>query len=576
MKVLLVAINAKYIHSSLSIRDLKTYCDKLCIVDIRDYTVNEELQNIIADIYYAQPDIVGFSCYIWNIEGILKIAGVLKKILPNLIIIFGGPEVSFNSQEYIDKYKFIDTIICGEGEATLKEFLEAFIKNDSIVNIPGLSFRKAGKTYINPFRTSQPALDCIPFAYTKEDLKTLENKLIYYESSRGCTFGCTYCLSGAGKHVRYLSPERVEHDIKLFIDSGIKQVKFVDRTFNLNKKHALYVWNSILTHFKPDINFHFEIAADLLDKEILDFLATIPKGLFQFEVGVQSTNENTLSIINRKSDIAKIKENVTKLIEKNNIHIHLDLIAGLPLETLKIFSESFNEVYTLQPHQLQLGFLKILPGTKINGDVAKFGIVSATFPPYEVIQTSTLTFAELLTLKEIEKVVENFYNSSLFIYIFKYIFSRWDKGAFNFYKEFADFILSKNTKETSIISRAKNLYDFISNCWPEDNEIQKQIIILDLLGNQKTFSLPEWLDFNREYVKHYTSEKLKNKEFISSYLPYDQGTNLRTLIKNILILPLDLKVMKVITNSEKDGIALFDYTKSDRLTGRACVKLLVS
>ena len=433
MNVLLAALNAKYIHSSLAVRSLQAYCSKTASITVRDFSINDELNNIIADIFRIKPAVIGFSCYVWNIEQIIKIAGTLKEILPETKIIFGGPEVSFSAFDYLSKYSFLDVVIIGEGEETLFEYLNALKNNLQYDDIFGLAFRRENEILINKERMLLENLTEIPFVYNATDFEALKNKIVYYESTRGCVFNCSYCLSSTIKGIRFLGAERIASDIKKFIAADVKQVKFVDRTFNASKEHAMNVWQIILENYNGKTNFHFEISADLLDAEMIGLLETFPKGALQFEIGVQSTNPHTLELINRKSDLKKLCNNVSMLRQSANIHIHLDLIAGLPSEDMDTFEKSFNNIFELNPHHFQLGFLKLLKGTSMNARAQEFGIVSRQYPPYEVIKTTWLSFEEILLLKDIEDILENYYNTGNFTNYFKYVFSKWQKGAFAYF-----------------------------------------------------------------------------------------------------------------------------------------------
>lgn len=568
MNVLLAALNAKYIHSSLAVRSLQAYCSKAASITVRDFSINDELNNIIADIFRIKPAVIGFSSYVWNIEQIIKIAGTLKVILPETKIILGGPEVSFSAFDYLSKYSFLDAIIIGEGEKTLLEYLKAFKNNLQYDDILGLAFWKNNEVIINKERMLLEELAEIPFVYNATDFEALKNKIVYYESSRGCAFNCSYCLSSTIKGIRFLGAERIASDLKKFITADVKQVKFVDRTFNASKEHAMKVWQIIFENYNGKTNFHFEISADLLDAEMISFLASFPKGALQFEIGVQSTNPHTLEVINRKSDIKKLCNNVSMLRQSANIHIHLDLIAGLPCEDIDSFEKSFNNVFELNPHHFQLGFLKLLKGTSMNERVQEFGILSRQYPPYEVINTNWLSFEEILLLKDIEDILENYYNTGHFTNYFKYVFSKWKKGVFAYFKALAQFLAKFENKQSSYLTKIKYLADFAGQLWADEAILQKEILLFDMLGNQKRISFPDEFNFNEILVKNMTANILKDKEFIEKYLPQHLEKQWRDIIRNIIIMNCSREAANIIFETQQSGIVIHDYTNIDKISGR--------
>ena len=361
---LLIGINAKYIHTNLAIRYLKAYCNKQYqSIALKEFSINDSLDNVLKEVYCKHTHVYAFSCYIWNIDRVLKLCSNLKKLNPDAVVVLGGPEVSFDAETLITMHKYIDYIIRGEGEETFLELLQ-LLKSDMHNNaeILGLTYRLGNQIVSTPDRPLLQNLDIIPFPY--EDIKQLSNKIIYYETSRGCPFNCQYCLSSTLHGVRYFSMDRIKQELKQFIDLGVKQVKLVDRTFNCNKQHSLEIIKYIIK-LQSKTNFHFEIGADLLDDEIIAVLATAPKDMFQFEIGVQSTNQIALREISRAMNIDKVKQNVLSLQQARNSHLHLDLIAGLPFEDFNSFGRSFDEVHQLLPDMLQLGFLKLLKGSGI-------------------------------------------------------------------------------------------------------------------------------------------------------------------------------------------------------------------
>lgn len=413
MKILLVAINAKYIHSNLAIYDLRAYSKKYGEhIEMAEYTINNLSEQIIIDIYKRNPDVIAFSTYIWNVDMVNEIAKEINKLLPDVPIWAGGPEVSYCAKEYLTDNPFFSGIMYGEGEETFKRLVEYYLGiRQDISQVTGITYRKD-----NAIITTEPSpqidMDDIPFAY--EDIGELENRIIYYESSRGCPFSCSYCLSSVDKHLRFRSVDIVKKELDFFLRRKVPQVKFVDRTFNCNKKHAMDIWQFILDNDNGVTNFHFEIGADLIDDDELEILSKMRKGLVQLEIGIQSTNYDTIKEIHRVMDFGKLSEVVRKIKSFDNIHQHVDLIAGLPYEGLESFIKSFNDVYALHAEQLQLGFLKVLKGSYMQEMKKNYGIVHKDKAPYEVMYTNWLSFSEVLELKRIEEMVEIFYNSGQF------------------------------------------------------------------------------------------------------------------------------------------------------------------
>ena len=419
MKVLLVGINAKYIHSSLAIYSLRAYArralgDNAPDIELGEYTINHLRETILQDIYRRKPDFIGFSCYIWNISMVESLLADLKTLLPRTALWFGGPEVSYDGQRFLAAHPQVDGVMKGEGEETLARLLGALGQGGELSSVPGLIFRRPEGQLVDT--GSAPALDIssIPFPYEGIDRESLAHRILYYESSRGCPFSCSYCLSSIDRRVRFRSMELVERELAQLLEAGVPQVKFVDRTFNCSRERALRIWRFIKEHDNGRTNFHFEIAADLLDEEAAALLTSLRPGLVQLEIGVQSANPRTLDAIGRRTDLERIRAVTSRLKASRRIHQHLDLIAGLPWEDLESFRESFNQVYAMEPDQLQLGFLKVLKGTPMEREAVRFGIRCSSVPPYEVLSTPWLSYEDILTLKEAEDMVETYYNSRQF------------------------------------------------------------------------------------------------------------------------------------------------------------------
>ena len=435
MKVLLAAINAKYIHSNLGIYSLKTYGEKMlkewglaeqAEISLAEYTINHQMEQILQDIYKRKPDVIGFSCYIWNISYVKVILADIKKVLPDVKIWAGGPEVSYHGEAFLKEEPAVDLVMMGEGEITFAHFLKALLEGEDLKQVPGLMVRNADGTFTDTGFRQVMDMSQIPFPYAFMDMKELEHRIIYYESSRGCPFSCAYCLSSIDKKLRFRSLDLVLPELEWFLQAKVPQVKFVDRTFNCKKSHAMAIWQYIRDHDNGVTNFHFEIAADLLDKDELDLLSTMRPGLVQLEIGVQSTNEKTLEAIRRKTDIEEIREITETINSWHNIHQHLDLIAGLPWEDLESFKKSFNDVYEMEPEQLQLGFLKVLKGSYMEELIPTCDLLYSAAPPYEVLCTKWLSYGDVLELKDIEEMTEVHYNSRQFTCTLKELEKEFD------------------------------------------------------------------------------------------------------------------------------------------------------
>lgn len=414
MNCLLVGINAKYIHSNPAIMSLKAYYDEFGGSDIKvdtcEYTINQSIEFIVTDIYEKKPDIACFSCYIWNIEEVIYIAEIIKKVMPNLVIWAGGPEVSYRAEGFLEDNPVFDGVMCGEGEKTFTALMDVFSGKLELNELSGICYRE-GNIFSNPMKAPMD-LSEIPFIY--KDIAGFENRIIYYESSRGCPFSCSYCLSSIDKKLRFRDIELVKKELQFFIDNRVKQVKFIDRTFNTKKKHAMEIWRYIHENDNGITNFHFEVAADLIDDEQLELFRHMRPGLIQLEIGIQSTHEATIKEIDRTMNIEKVFNVISQINSYGNIHQHVDLIAGLPYETLEIFRKSFNDVYALKCDQLQLGFLKVLSGSKMYDKCKEYEITYTTKTPYEVLNTKWLSFDDVIELKHVEEMVEIYYNSGQF------------------------------------------------------------------------------------------------------------------------------------------------------------------
>ena len=499
MKILLAACNAKYIHSNLAVYDLKAYSsdyDKEVL--LREYTINQPKDEILKDIYGSGADVVCFSCYIWNISFVRELIRDLAKILPETAFWAGGPEVSYDAEKFLTEMPEVTGVLVGEGEKTFHDLLEYYIDGKgSLGEIRGIAYRDGEEIRHNGWRELMN-LSEIPFVY--EHLDEFENRIIYYESSRGCPFSCSYCLSSIDKKLRFRDLELVKKELQFFLDHKVPQVKFVDRTFNCKHEHAMAIWKYILEHDNGVTNFHFEVSADLLRDEEMDLMAKMRPGLIQLEIGVQSTNPETIRAIHRHMDLDKLKRCVDRVHSFRNIHQHLDLIAGLPYEDYDTFHRSFNDVYQMKPDQLQLGFLKVLKGSLMQGEAEKYGIVHKEKEPYEVLSTNWLPYGDVLKLKAVESMVEVYYNSGQFQHTLEYLVPL-AKDAFTFYESLGAFYEKKGYSEISH-SRMRR-YEILLEYLQEETDVSvekaSQKMLYDLYLREKLKKRPSFAPDQKVY-----------------------------------------------------------------------------
>ncbi len=508
-KIVLAGINSQYVHLNLAVRYLKKYVEANSDLKIEIYetNINNQVFNIIKDIYELNPDKIIFSTYIWNKEYIVEIVKELKKVLPNVEIILGGPEVSYKWEKFMANMPEVDALLLGEGEKVILNFLT---KKDK--KALGVVYRENGEIIFNGIEPIIENLDIVPFPYEDWELED-RTKIFYYESSRGCPFSCSYCLSSIDKTVRYYSLDRVKKDLKRFLDSPIKLLKFVDRTFNLKKERYMEIWQFLLENYREGITFHFEINANIFDDETLDFLEKVPKGYFQFEIGVQSINPETMVAIKRNNILDKLVHNVRRI--SRNIHLHLDLIAGLPYETYDIFKGSFNYVYNLKPEMIQLGFLKLLKGTQMYDEVEKYNYKYYSKPPYEVFSNKFISFGELVKLKNLEKMLDYYYNSEKFRYTCDFVIKHNFDTPFAFFEKIADYYDKKGYLKISHkeVALFNILYDFYVENNLKDLDIFVEFLKYDYLALGKPGSYPEWLKSNKDSELH--NQLIKDSEFKS-------------------------------------------------------------
>ncbi|WP_294359318.1 B12-binding domain-containing radical SAM protein [uncultured Clostridium sp.] len=494
MKVVLVGINSQYFHSNLAIRYLKSFTKDLdCEIVLKEFTINDRKENIVKELYKEKANIIGFSTYIWNVTLVKEISDLLKIINEDVEIVYGGPEVSYDPCEILKKFSG-DYIIEGEGEETFREFLIEKLKNndnEKLLQIKGL-YTKKGNEII--YGGKRPLMDMNNLVFPYEEYEDLENKIAYFESSRGCPFMCSYCLSSTTHGVRFLDIDRVKKELKYFVDKGVSLVKFVDRTFNCNHKFAKEIW-SYLIECGGDTTFHFEISADLLTKEEIEILSKAPKDKFQFEVGVQTTNNEVLRNINRFVNYENIKEKVDEVKKYKNIKQHLDLIAGLPGEDLESFIKSFNDVYAIEPEEIQLGFLKLLKGSKMREDAEKWGMKASPYPPYEILYTKKISYKNILVLKKVEEMVDKYYNAGKFDISIKFLLKYFDTP-FEFYKALSDFYEEQGYFKRNISNTDyyKVLFDFSLQIIKGENDIFLNLLKHEYLLYNKKKWIPDFLD----------------------------------------------------------------------------------
>ena len=510
-QIVLAAVNAKYIHSNLAVYSLKAYAGKAGQpVRIREYTINQPMGEILKDLYKSRPGLLCFSCYIWNKSLIEELAGEIRKLLPDIWIWIGGPEVTYCALEYLEAHPAVDGIMKGEGEETFLELVTCYRQGkdqNQLLQIPGLAVRR-GNTVCETQDQKLLDMDSIPFPYGC--LEDFSNRIIYYESSRGCPFSCSYCLSSIEKKIRFRSLELVKQEIQFFIDRKVPQVKFVDRTFNCNRKRALEIWKFLAEQDRGITNFHFEIVAELLEDEEIACMHSMRPGLIQLEIGVQSANPRTLQEICRNMNFPKLKICVEKIRQGRNIHQHLDLIAGLPFENYESFSRSFDAVYGMRPQQLQLGFLKILKGSRMETMAGKYGCVYMNREPYEVLKTRWLSYEEILSLKQVESMVEIYYNSGQFLRtlsLLEHLFPSF----FAFYEALGDFYERKGYSQISHsrLRRYEILREFVVE-WTKALQKEErerllenltEAMTVDLYSRENLKSRPAWMKCQEQWQK---------------------------------------------------------------------------
>ena len=569
MNIVLAAINAKYIHSNLAVYSLRAYAQQYKDeIQIAEYTINQQIDDILMDLYKKKPDVLCFSCYIWNLSYVEELIRELGKIFPSVPIWVGGPEVSYDTKDVLERLPEVTGVIFGEGEKTFLEVVEYYHGKDiKLSEIKGIAYRgEEGQFLQNSWREVMD-LSEVPFVY--HDMADFKNKIIYYESSRGCPFSCSYCLSSIDKCLRFRKLELVEKELQFFIDEKVPQVKFVDRTFNCNHKHAIAIWKYIKEHDKGITNFHFEVAADLLNEEELKLIESMRPGLIQLEIGVQSTNEQTIREIRRTMRFEEVARIVQRINQGENVHQHLDLIAGLPYEDMESFQKSFDDVYRLHPEQLQLGFLKVLKGSYMESQKERYGLVYKSRPPYEVLYTNWLLYEEMMQLKGVEEMVEVYYNSGQFSYCLRKLEEEY-ASPFVLYQELGRYYENHelHLMSHSRITRYEILLGFVREKHKERESLYRELLTFDLYLRENVKNRPEFAgehEVSKDWLNAFYETESKEHQYLIGYEAYDK----RQLRKMTHIEKFHYDVLG--TCEEKENFILFDYQNRSRLTHQAAV-----
>ncbi len=559
MKLLLVGVNAKYVHTNLAIRYLYQKTKNICDANICEYSINDNIISVERSIILQSPDVVSFSCYIWNIDFVLQICSDLKKMNPDIVIVLGGPEVSYDSGDILKMHPYIDYILKGEGENVFPELINSLVNCDDLP-YTGIMYRKNSEIVDLGF--SKPVtFSSIPFPYDLEN-EELNGKILYYESSRGCPYSCKYCLSGEKGNVRFKDMEETKKDLTLFDSSNISLVKFVDRTFNADRKRAIDLWRHIGS-LKGTTRFHMEITGELLNDETIEVLKNIPPEKLQFEIGVQSTNEKTLKAIDRVCDKNKLFTYIKKLLDETDIHIHLDLIAGLPYEDIQSFEKSFNDVMGLRPHVLQLGFLKVLKGSAMRNEAHRYDIKYREKSPYEIISSKYMTYDDIIFLKDMDFVFDKYYNSGSFTNTFDYLFQKND----NPFSVFSDLVkyFRKNQLINTSLSKDR-LYKVLYGCYSCEGASFEQSLRKDYIISMHPGKLPTWCNTDEKFkISDEVYTFLRDEEIKSKIMPEYYNVPAKAIIKHFRFEKFDSVVLAFDYNTDKvyDVTSFFKQQETD-------------
>lgn len=595
MKILLIGINAKYIHSNPAIYSLRACAGAYKeAIELAEYTINQRPEDIRRDIYLRKPDVLAFSCYIWNFTLIAKLLPDLAKLLPNVPIWLGGPEVSYRGEEVLDKFPQVTGIMVGEGEYTFRKVTELYCGEEAeltmadlnqtakqenavfeakLSHIPGIVTRE--------FHTGEPkVLDLadIPFWYADGDIlkEEFKNRIVYYETTRGCPYRCAYCLSSIDKSVRFRPMDMIKKELDFFLQNKVPQVKFIDRTFNCKHSHAMEIWRYIHENDNGFTNFHFEIAADIIKEEELELLSKLRTGQVQLEIGVQTTNPQTLEEIRRVTDMGRLRENVARLRNFHNIHLHLDLIVGLPYEDKTSFIRSFNEVYSMKPEDLQLGFLKVLSGSPIGEKTEDYGILYENEPPYEVLSTNWISYGDVIGLKRVEEMLEIYHNTGQFVNTVAFFEKRFG-APFDLYEALADFYERKGlfVQAPSRSYRYEVLFEFACEIDGAHEDVYRELLTYDLYLREKLKSRPAFLcerKFQEDLVWNFYKKEEQEPVLLKDYTEYTAKQMMHLTHLEYFCYPVwDMTEWDGVAREKYAGAVFFDYAKRNPVTGDAKV-----
>lgn len=571
MKIICSTLNAKYIHTNIAIRYLKAFAEPEFNIELAEYTIKDPIMNIVTDLIRKKPAIIGFSCYIWNIEETIKVVKMIKKIDPAIQIIVGGPEVSYDVFEWMENIKEFDFIAIGEGEETFKQLLTELNGDKQMENVHGIAFRQEGQIKINPQRNKLDLRELpSPFRF-KEDIPHLSKRVIYIETSRGCPFSCQFCLSSIEVGVRYFDREKVKEDIRYLMQNGAKTIKFVDRTFNISRSYAMEMFRFLIDEHLPGTVFQFEITADIMRPEVIEFLnQEAPPGLFRFEIGVQSTNDYTNELVMRKQNFEKLSRTVTMVKEGGKIDQHLDLIAGLPEEDYHSFRKTFNDVFAMRPEELQLGFLKLLRGTGLRLRAEDHKYIYMDHSPYEMLGNNVLSFDDIIRIKQVEDVLEKYWNGHRMDFTIEYLVTNTFPSPFDFFQDFGSFWEQKGWSRIGhqLEDLFKRLYEFLETNDIEDLDVIEGLMKYDYLSRQKYKPRKPWWGPSASYDKGersviYQSIIQSPNQFGQNFV--NLGLTEKDLFKHTLIEKLTFDLDKYFSEGtiEKRGTTILTYFDSN-------------
>ncbi|MGG1678946.1 B12-binding domain-containing radical SAM protein [Neobacillus sp. NRS-1170] len=574
MKVICSTLNAKYIHTNLAIRYLKAYASPEYHIQIKEYTIKDPIMNIVSDLYQQKPSVIGFSCYIWNIEETLKVVNMLKKIDPSITIVLGGPEVTYDTIHWMENYPEIDFIVIGEGEQTFKQLLTELETTQNLLNVHGVAYRENGQVKCTPQRNKLDLKE-LPSPYRfPEDIPHLGKRVSYIETSRGCPFSCQFCLSSIEVGVRYFDREKIKDDIRFLMTNGAKTIKFVDRTFNISRSYAMEMFRFLIDEHLPGTVFQFEITADIMRPEVIEFLnQEAPEGLFRFEIGVQSTNDYTNELVMRKQNFAKLTRTVTMVKEGGKIDQHLDLIAGLPEEDYASFRKTFNDVFEMRPEELQLGFLKMLRGTGLRLRAAEHQYVYMDHSPYEILSNNVLSFDDIVRIKQVEDVLEKYWNDHRMDHTVEYLVTKVFPSPFDFFQEFGSYWDEQGWSRIGhqLEDLFRRLHSFLEHKSIENLDVAAGLMKYDYLKHHKYKPRKPWWEatFNKNertqvYKQIAENPSLLGETFIKLEL------NEKELYKHTMLEKLSFDLSSYLATGEINKVpsyllAYFDPAKNQTL-----------